>query len=104
PARLLFSLGTERSGLANLARRLRKVDQVIRLSFRVAIIVPNRRGHALGAVSHALFPIDRKLLARVGALYFSLPRGIYGGGTDQVDAVMNPAANQVFRRHIASAH
>ena len=90
--------------MANLARRLRKVDQVVWLSLGVTVVAPIRRCHALRAVSHALFPIDLKPLTCVGTLYFSLPRGINAGGSDQIDAVMNLTADQKFRRHITGVH
>src|SRR5664280_731565 len=104
PARLLFSPSAERSGLASLTRRLRKVDQVVRLFLGVAMISPIRRCYALRAVGYALFPIDLKLLACVGTLYFSLPCDIYAGGSNQIDAVMNLTADQEFRRHITGVH
>ena len=90
--------------MASLARRLRKVYQVVRLSLGVAIVSPIRRCHALRAVGYALFPIDLKPLACVGTRYFSLPRGIYAGGSDQIDTVMNLTADQEFRRHITGVH
>src|SRR6266704_2969381 len=59
---------------------------------------------ALRTVGSACLPINHKIRCPVALLGLSLPTGIRGHRSEEIDAVLDLALDQMLSRHIACIH